>query len=185
MEKLKLNIPDGWQQVTVKMFQELAKLDNANDGIAKVVDLISVLADADPEDIRKVDSSELGRLMDLIKWTSQFPNNPHLNTITVKGIEYEMIKLSELSLGEWIDLDTYVEDSVINMHKIFATLYRTKEEKYDANKIEEKANMFADNLPIGEVYGALLFFSLIVNEYTKTLVDSLTEETTMEVMKMI
>ena len=185
MEKLKLNIPDGWQQVTVKMFQELAKLDNNNDGIAKVVDLISVLADADPEDIRKVDSSELGRLMDMIKWTAEFPNNPHLNTINVKDVEYEMIKLSDLSLGEWIDLDTYVEDSIINMHKIFAMLYRTKGEIYDANKIEDKAIMFADNLPIGEVYGALLFFSLIVNEYTRTLVDSLMEETTTEMLKMI
>lgn len=173
MENIQLTIPDGWHEVTIGMFQEMSQLDQAEDGLLKIIDLLSILTDTDPEELKEIDASHLKVLIDKIDWTSKFPESEYKTEFTIKDQTYYLVTLSDLSLGEWIDLDSYCEDPVENMAKIFALLYRPHGEKYDVKKAEQRASIFLQHLMISDVYGSLLFFSLIGKEFIKISAGSL------------
>jgi len=80
--------------------------------------------------------------------------------------------------GEWIDLETYLEDFWKNAHKVMAILYRevTYElgESYEIQKYtaKEDASVF-EEMPADLVSGTLLFFWTTRNELLHTIQSSL------------
>lgn len=166
MDKLNITIPDGWHEVNIRTFQELSNLDEL-EGLNKIVELISILSDKDPEDIKKLDTEGFETLVSHIQWTGTMPSDEVKTQINILGQDYYLVKLSNLSLGEWIDLDSWCDNSIENLHKIFALLYRPVGEEYDSEKMETRSELFLDKLMIEDVYGTLLFFSIIGNQYQK------------------
>jgi hypothetical protein len=164
MDKLNITLPDGWHEINLRCFQELSNL-NELEGLHKIVELISVLGNKDPEDIKKISSDDFEKLLPHIQWTCSLPSKEYKTHINIDGVDYYLVKLSSLSLGEWMDLDTWFEDSIANIHKIFALLYRPEFEEYDSDKMELRSELFLDKLMIEDVYGTLLFFSTIGNQY--------------------
>jgi len=80
----------------------------------------------------------------------------------MKGVEYGFIpNLDEISLGEYIDLDTYLGDWE-NMHRAMAVLYRPIKEKYGEryNLVEYEAGdgELMKNMPMDAVISSVLFF---------------------------
>ena len=82
--------------------------------------------------------------------------------------------------GEWIDLETYLEDFWKNAHKVMAVLFRevTYElgEKYEVKKYtaKEDASIF-EEMPADLVSGTLLFFWTTRNELLLNMKSSLLE----------
>lgn len=163
-------MPSGWNEVPVRMFQELSNIESEN-GLTKVVDLISILSDKDPEEIRQINSVDLAPILEAVKWTGEEPGNEHKIQIAINGVEYYLHKLSGLSLAEWIDLDNYAND-VSNMHKFFAMLYRPAGDVYSVQSMLERAELFLDKLMIQDAYGSLLFFLSIAERYSQIILAS-------------
>lgn len=178
MDKLNITIPDGWHEVNVRTFQELSNLDELN-GLHKIVELVSILSNQDPEDIKKISSEDFESVLSLIQWTSTVPKDEYKTDIKIDGLDYYLVKLNNLSLGEWMDLDTWCDEAVSNMHKIFALLYRPLGEEYDSEKMEIRAELFLDKLMINDVYGTLLFFLNIGNQYLTFIKEYTTQKMTM------
>ena len=54
----KITMPSGWHEVPIRMFQELALLETDN-GMNRIIDMISILSNNDPEDVAKINGSDL------------------------------------------------------------------------------------------------------------------------------
>jgi hypothetical protein len=182
METLKINLPDSWREVSIGSYQEIVALEGAT-----VIDIISILSDNDPEVIRMMDITSLNKIIDHLAWSNTIPDGVYRPIIQIDGQEYGAIpRLSDLTVGEWLDLEGYLTDTNVNMHKIFAILYRPlivayndKDrliEEYNTESLNRRAELFKEKALIGDVYGYLLFFSLIVKNSTKTIQDFFQEE---------
>lgn len=172
----KLNVPDGWQDVTIGQFQELSNIDLEHKDA--VLNAISILIDKDPEEIRQYDEVSFNEIAKAIEWTQEMPQAANFRqVIEIDGQKYGLIKFASLSVGEWIDLDEYLKEPINNIHKIFALMYRevlggTAENltlaPYDVENAIERSEVFQKSMKIDNCYGALVFFSSIVEESTKT-----------------
>lgn len=194
--QIRVMVPDGWSEVSIGQYQEIASLTTDNPS-SRFIEIISILIDEDPEVIRSMEIGSLGRVIDHLEWTNRIPDEAwYKPIINVDGVEYGFLpKLTGLTTGEWIDLEHYLTDVNENLHKIFAVLYRPLVtafndrdrivEGYDPDSAERRANVFKEKAMVGDVYGALVFFSLIVRESMRTIADSLREATVQTEMKKI
>lgn len=84
-----------------------------------------------------------------------------------EGKKYKFIDLPNLTFGEFVDIDTFLQKPANERQKemalLMAFLYREEENgkisDYDSSKIEVRANLFK-KLPIKYVNGATTFFLL-------------------------
>lgn len=90
-----------------------------------------------------------------------------------KGVNYGFIpKLTEMTAGEFIDLDDYCKYE--DIPRIMSILYRPivrkgflwNKGKYKIEKYKETHNKFND-LPVSYYFGAMVFFWIIKNELLK------------------
>lgn len=178
----KITLPDGWHEVNLLTFKELCAIQDNKDvgGLSEVVELISCLSNKDPEEIRSWPSESLHNILPVISWIDKKPSDEYKTNVCINGVNYCLVKFKSLTLGEWIDLDNYIQDSIGNIHKIFAILYRPKNEIYDYSKVEERENLFLEKMSISDVYGTLIFFLTIGNQYLKFIQDYMIEKTQMK-----
>lgn len=185
MEKV-IKVPDSWEEVSIGQFQEIYSISEDNKN--KALEIVSILINEDVEEIRKYDVTSLTSVLKAVSWANDIPKGDDFKrVIEIDGIEYGFInKLSDLSVGEWIDLEGYLEDSILNLHKIAAILYRpiivtlsdTKRiiEDYDTTTADARADLFKDKMNVGDMYGAMVFFCLIEKNCIKTIQDYFLEE---------
>lgn len=170
-------IPDNWQQVSIGQFQELS--DIPNDSADNILQTVSILIDIDPEEIRGYSIEEFNAIVSKLDWIKEIPNEANFKqVITVDGTNYALIKFAELTGGEWLDLDEYIKNPIGNLHKIMSIMYREllggKVDSlilapYDTESANERAELFKQKMPVGDCYGALVFFSNIVSECSATI----------------
>lgn len=166
---MKVTIPETLNEITVEQFQKFDKANKSDDEEFVLHKLISIFcgvsmrevlnirledAEAIAEDIAEVLESE-GR------FERRFEHN---------GKEWGFIpNLEEISLGEFIDLDSYLKDTE-TLHKALAVLYRPVTKKHkDIYSIEsyEGSKKYSDDMktvPLGIATGATLFFYRLGNE---------------------
>jgi hypothetical protein len=178
---IKVNIPESWNEVTVSQWQEIT---NVEDDKNKGLEIASILLDEDPELLRKLDRHSLGVVIDRLQWVNEMPSLDFKPVITIEGKEYGFInRLTQLSGGEWVDLENTLENINGNVHKLFAILYRPiievydeqnrLTEPYDVDSMNRRANLFKEKAMIGDLYGAMVFFSTIEKECMITIKDYL------------
>lgn len=181
-------IPEKWNQIGLGMYQEfMSKTKDVTD--TTILDKIAIssftgLSINLIDKIRKQDidvvKTELNKLLNV-------KINTTLNTIIeIDGIDFGFHpKLKDLTFGEFVDLDNYLEEPWENMHYIMAILYRpiTSQKKkryaieeYDSDKSFDRANLFKDNLSVATVNGAASFFLTIGKEYQTALQSSLSKQ---------
>lgn len=163
--ELNLNIPNNWDGVTLSQFQEIAELNDEDSSIKKFLNILSILTDTDEDVIRKIPLENLNELYQSLTWVENKPTTNHKNILTINKIQYHLIPLKLLTIGEHIDLEFYSKDLTTNLHSFLSILYREKIKnkfvEYDTNDAEQRALLFKDNVMISDVYGSSLFFSLV------------------------
>lgn len=186
MEQTKrIQVLDGWHEVTVGQYQEIASI-TYEDPTDRMLEIVSILVDEDPDEIRKMDLTSLAKIINHLAWTNTIPEDANYKPIIyIDGIEYGCIsRLTDLTVGDWIDLEHYVMDLNNNLHNLFAILYRPLITAFNdrdrlldnVDDFDSRAKLFQDKAMIEDVYGAFVFFSIIVNESTKTMQEYLTAE---------
>lgn len=166
---MKISVPDSWNEVTIRQFQEIKGVEDSRD---RALEICSILLDKDPEEIRKYDAQSVARILRALEWAMIHPKDEeYVESLVIDGVEYRMIEnLNHFSGGEWWDMEEYLDDYVNNLHNILAMIYRPDGE-YDAEKCRKRGEMFLDKVNIGQVYGALVFFSLVAKKSTRIIAD--------------
>jgi hypothetical protein len=177
---MRLTIPTDLSEITLGQLQALADLEG-EDLIAIELQkrTIELLTPADRTTIDLFKLSDLENIHNKLLGLTRREDKLH-KFVTIEGVKYGFHpNLSDISTGEFADLDSLCQDFNKNLHLIMAILYR-KVDKEDQGKyniepydgdVEERALLFKAKLPANVVNGALVFFWTIGSDY---LIDSLT-----------
>jgi hypothetical protein len=104
------------------------------------------------------------------------------NIITIDGKSYGLINVKGLTVGEMADIDVLKNHPVLNfnLHKIMAILYRPlisklpfKIEPYSSETFEERAELFAEKMPVKVALNTAVFFLNILGSLKGAIKDSL------------
>jgi hypothetical protein len=147
--------------LSVRQYQELH--EEVTDSIFyEMIHFISVANNLDPLEVEEWDSFKIIDEYDKVKYYAKL-SNKHQEVISIEDTELHLIPFQTLTLGQFIDLETMVNDSFFNnLHKIAATIYlrvegggmvEEKPEQYANVNIEYRANLIQD-LPAQMVVGA-------------------------------
>lgn len=181
-------IPQKWTQVNLGQYQDfIERSEDIKDEIMLDKLAISSFTGLSMDLIDKIRKGDIDIIKSHLNKLSDKTMNSTLNTIiTIDGVDYGFHpKLKDLTFGEFVDLDNYLDDSWKNMHYIMAILYRpiVKQKKnkytieeYDDNSSFERANLFKDKLSVATVNGAANFFLTIGMEYQTVIKSSLIKQ---------
>ena len=162
-----ITLPKSWAEVTLEQFQELYLMNNMeyNSRYSHKLDIIAMFNDTSVDDdiFKDLYIDELTDLLENIQWVFDEPNMNYSEKIG----EYEFKPFTELSLGEFIDLEFFFSTNFIaNLHKICAIFYKRYKEDEWGNRIEEpyiydldkRSELYYD-MKINLLYG-------VINHYT-------------------
>jgi Ni,Fe-hydrogenase I large subunit len=170
MKQIKLTVPNNWNDITVKQYQELIKiLDSKKKEKQKIMDMVSLFCGVSKKDLKNFAYGDVEKIGNILKkMTGEDPSEIEMTKhVNFKGHNYSVIpNMSEMKTGEFVDLESYCEDVTANLHKITGVLYRKQTEKvnrwgrykvedYDPNP--EKQELMLE-FPMGYVLGVLNFF---------------------------
>jgi hypothetical protein len=124
--KLPKKLPKSWFDVSIEQYQELIQIEKEKENLSKTeyfIEKLALFLDLSPEDsfFDEIEADDLFKIINGISWT----NSP----IPVSSKEKEFNgmlpkKFEALCLGEFIDLEHFMENPDDNLHKIAAVLYK-------------------------------------------------------------
>lgn len=183
----------SWEDITIRTWQELNRVQSDNE-VSTIIETISILTDKDPHELRNMKINEFRDLQSEFSWSS-IPPKPDIQVkFEIDGKNYGMIpQLDFITAGEWLDAESWKDDSVSNIHYYAALLYRpivkddglvySIEEHKTAGFIE-RANLFLERLPITRIYGLVIFFSTFGLNFMQIIQDYLPQIIQENSMKM-
>ena len=187
-----INLPHCWLDLKLKHRNQFDRIvnehkDNALEFQLAIIEMFnpSFNADVDLLDLKLSDFNVVGECLQFLMHTPEYKD---MNFVfELNGAKYGLIqKFNQMSLAEWIDttiLTRTEEDVNSNIHLILAILYREvkkeypdkkypynyKLKKYDIITIEERADIFMENMPYLYIMPALLFISATEISCLKTI----------------
>lgn len=167
---INMKIPKSFYDVSIKQIDDVLSLD-MEDGNEKQIAQLCILLDEDYDVITKLSLIELNEINESLNFLKEKPKNHFNRQITIDNVEYGFIpNLDAITLGEWVDLDSYLSDYDNNKHSIASILWRPITEKtdiyykikdYNAAETQKTADVFYQKLSYGDLWGASVFFCLI------------------------
>lgn len=178
--KLNINIPSTLNEITLRQYKTFLNIQTTiKDEKFLSVKLIEIFCKIKPSDVMllKVKDSEM--ISNSIN--KLFNNKPALVTrFKINNKEYGFHpQLDELTLGEYVDLDTYIGDWE-NMEKAMSVLYRPiiakLKGKYTISEYEIGKEDDLLDMPMDAVLSSIFFFWNLGLDLSKTMTDYLEEE---------
>ena len=168
MKEVKLTIPDNWSDITIGTYQEYVKIQQGKGSEKnKIVKSLSLLCNTTPFVVKKMAYKDLLEIMEIIKkMIDTEPDKEKFRKVfKFKDEEYGFCpNLSNITTGEYIDLESYCKDPIENLHTIMSILYRkvnfSRGDRYsieDYNPDEFKEELFKD-CPMDIALSSLGFF---------------------------
>ena len=168
MAEITLKIPDKWQDITIATYQKYVKIQEAKGSEKnKVLKSLALLCDTTTAVVKKMAYKDLLEIMAIIKkMVDTEPDKQQFRKVFVfNKEEYGLVpNLSNITTGEYIDLETYCKEPIENLHIIMSILYRKitfkRNERYaieNYNPDEFKEELFKD-CPMDIALNSLGFF---------------------------
>lgn len=189
--KLNINIPKELSAITLGQYQKYAKVletNKDNEDANEFINLkcLDIFCGLELKETYKLPLSAFDFALSQIGNCFKEPTPLHQRfTMTgTDGVEVEfgfVPDLSQITYGEYIDLDKYIGDWG-TMHKAMAVLYRPIKSRFkDDYLIHEYSGseVWCDimkDAPVNIALGARLFFYRIANKLSRHTMDSLVEE---------
>ena len=178
MKEVKLIIPDNWSDITIGTYQKYLKIQEGKGSDKnKVIKSIALLCNTTPFVVKKMPYKDLLEIMDIIKkMIDTEPKKEDFRKIfTFNKEEYGFCpNLSNITTGEYIDLESYCKEPIVNLHIIMSILYRKitfkRNERYaieEYNPDEFKEELFKD-CPMDIALNCLGFFLTLGEQLAKT-----------------
>ena len=167
---LNFNIPKTWNDLNLGRYIRTMKVLRSEEKVnelEKIIRILNCITDIPKKDLYGLDVKSIGKLgAHLTRFLESVPDDELKHFIEVEGVEYGFHpKLVDMTLGEFVDLETFVENLEDNLHLILSILYRPVTEKQDDKyRIEdykpdrERAELFKKHLTVGDFNGASVVF---------------------------
>lgn len=128
MKEVKLLIPTSWEDIDIITYQKYVKIQESKTGDkTKAVKILSLMCNVKASIIRNMDYSDMIKILGVLKkLVDTEPDKTNFRKrFKFKDDEYGFIpNLSNLTTGEYIDLEEYCKKPIKNLHIIMSILYR-------------------------------------------------------------
>lgn len=177
--KVNLRIPTSLNDVTLKQYQEFAKLesklDDTNDSAIQLK-IVEIFCNVPEIVVRNMKATDIAEVCEIIN-TMFDAQHQLINRFTLNGVEYGFIpELDNMSFGEYMDLDTFIGDND-NLHRAVNVLFRPIEHKrghrYKLKKYNPDTSDIAKDFPLDAVLGAIVFFYNLGKDLSLVMMNSL------------
>ena len=175
--KAEINIPSSLAEITLKQYQKFLKIqENNDDPYFLQCKMIEIFCNLDAKSVRLLKVSDANRVMEILN-TMLNAHPALIRTFSLGGVDYGLIPdFDDMSLGEYIDLDTYMGDWE-NMHIAMNVLYRPITEKlgqkYLIKEYDVETKDKLTDIPVDVVLGAVFFLYNLGIDLSKTMLDYL------------
>jgi hypothetical protein len=180
--KIEVIIPNDLSEITLDQYQRFLKIqENNTDEKFLTSKMIEIFCGIKLPEVLKMRVNDVALITNIL--TEMFENIPQLvQRFKMNGVEYGFIPdLDDMSLGEYIDLDTYLGDWE-NIHRAMAVLYRPIKNKsgnrYNIKDYDGKGFEDMKDMPLDAVLSSIVFFYNLGIELSKSMMNYL--ETTEE-----
>ena len=180
--KIEVIIPNDLSEITLDQYQRFLKIqENNTDEKFLTSKMIEIFCGIKLPEVLKMRVNDVSLITNIL--SEMFENIPQLvQRFKMNGVEYGFIPdLDDMSLGEYIDLDTYLGDWD-NMHRAMAVLYRPIKNKsgnrYNIKEYDGKGFEDMKDMPLDAVLSSIVFFYNLGIELSKAMMNYL--ETTEE-----
>jgi hypothetical protein len=160
--KIEVIIPSELSEITLDQYQRYIKIqDNETNDKFLQSKMLEIFCGIKLTDTMKMKVSDVNAITEIL--SDMFDSKPKLvRRFKMKGVEYGFIpNLDEISLGEYIDLDTFLGDWE-NMHRAMAVLYRPIKQKhgerYNIEDYQANDGEVMKDMPMDAVISSILFF---------------------------
>lgn len=118
-KKVKIEIPD---YLSIKYFQKLQNLEHLTD-LEKIVETIHVFTGIEKDEIRTWSPKDLGLISGDLTEAMNY-KEIFYPIIQIEDVNYGYSDMSQMSLGEFLDLEKLCKEPLNNLHEIMAIIYR-------------------------------------------------------------
>jgi len=175
--KVELTVPSDLSEITLKQYQKFLKIQDSNeDSYFLQCKMIEIFCNLDAKSVRMLKVGDANKVVEVLN--SMFEKQPDLTrTFKIGNIEYGIIpNLDDISLGEYIDLDTYIGDWQ-NMQIAMNVLYRPIKnkigDKYTIVDYDVDTKQKLEEIPMDIVLGSIFFLYNLGIELSMVMVDYL------------
>ena len=183
--KIKLNIPEKLSEMTLGQYQDWLKVSEGKELDTFLQQkIIEIFCGITLKEVMQIKASDIDRLVTDI--SNIFKEEPKfIDRFDYDGKEFAFVpKLDDISFGEYVDLDTYLQDWQL-MHKAMAVLFRPitlkRKDKYLIEDYESAEKYDLKCMPLNVVFGSLVFFYHLRNELEKHILNYLANQTEIKV----
>ena len=173
--KSELIIPSDLSEVSLKQYQKFLKIQDSNqDSYFLQCKMIEIFCNLDAKTVRLLKLSDADKVVEVIN--NMFEAKPTLTrTFKIAGVEYGLIPdLDEMSLGEYIDLDTYLgdwENMQIAMNVLYRPIKNKIKDKYTIKEYDVDSKDALKEIPLDIVLGAIFFLYNLGIELSQVMMD--------------
>ncbi len=170
MKEATLIIPKSWSDISINQWRQITTIQKEED--YDVAELYGCVCQSNGEVIRSLSIPDFQTIRSKLSFLNNKIKEDITTKFTINGKDYAMtprLDMDFLTAGELLDLESWQQDSIKNLHLICALIYRPikhyiSDEDYSIEPYEyigfmQRAKIFEDNLSIDKVLGSVLFFS--------------------------
>lgn len=176
---IKLTVPTSWEEVTVEQYQvlqTLKKVEEYDSNLLYMIDVITSLTDVTSEMISGINLGNLNILISDMGFIQNLIPDDKKDEVKIGKDVFKWIgDLNSITVGEAISIEQIIDLEELNYTSSFdvvlaVLLRKVKEdgtlEPFDSEIFEQRRKLFS-KLPITDVYGMVVFFSLGEKTSTK------------------
>ena len=167
-EEIQLSIPTSWNDISIGMYQDFVAINKKKDKEEeKIINIVCCLCKVERDKLERFKYKDLKYIADKLisLLDTEMDKEKLVKKVDFNGAKYGLIpNFSTISLGEFVDIESYCSDTHNNLHKIMSIMYRpiTKEGGTRYTIEEYKPDEFKEDLfksfPIWVSMSALSFF---------------------------
>tara|TARA_R100000541_G_C1895954_1_gene83876 strand:+ start:99 stop:752 length:654 start_codon:yes stop_codon:yes gene_type:complete len=175
--KAELTIPNHLSEISLKQYQKFLKIQKNNtDEYFLQCKMIEIFCNLEPKAVKQLKLIDANKVVQII--SDMFEQKPNLTkSFVMNDIEYGVIpNLDDISLGEYIDLDTYMGDwdnMEIAMNVLYRPITKKMDEKYLISEYDVDSKDKLTDIPLDVVLGSVFFFYNLGMELSQVMMDYL------------
>lgn len=173
-------VPTDLNEITLGQYQSFVKFQSTTEDEGRIAQkMLEIFCGLKTTEAIKVRYKDANAIIEIL--IDLMNGKPSLiRRFKMKGKEYGFIpNLDEMSLGEYVDLDTFIGDTD-NLHRAMAVLFRPVQNKYGSQyNIEDYTGDGAElmkDMPLDVAFGAMLFFYRLGMDLSEAMMNYLQEE---------
>ena len=158
----KWDFPSSWDELSLKMFQEIEEYYSDKDRDFNIVDVLHILTAHPIDEINALPMEFSEKIIEGLSWLKEEPKyDAPRSYIMIDGVKYEVNVREKLKTGEYVAVSTAMKSDSHNYAAILAILCRKEGEVYDTrfeNEILPSRIELFEKQPMMQVMPLVFFF---------------------------